>query len=232
MTLKELEKEYGKPFEFHSSTWPREYYIAKDNMELPFEAIGSHCRYAGVLVTDWLVKNTEAIIESYGMSENVGVFVHFVEGDFNQEDVLNFEGNEMNLASKGKIMLSLYYVIDPEESFDFDMIKNMVVDVQEYMPSGYGRFYVKLYYGEEEYRKTFLKLLHDGHIFENYIRKRYFGSTWEISDSDAEPFKYRDCFLEREEYMLLTVSKLDRNEETESFIKRMKVKNEYEEWED
>lgn len=230
-----LNESYNEEFMFVNTKSYKNYFSSLRRPDLAFEALNYKDRYIAVLVQDYISSNVNRVLKEMNVEDKFGVFTASVGGPKDGIDMAIYHDSIDKIAADCQNFMALYYVIGEDETFDYQLLKDVVVGVQNYILTDQldgDTMYIKLFRAKKSDALTFLKLLRDNPVTENYIRDGGLGSDWEISFNETESFRFLDCFGTQEDFLFKFHTKLDHNDDVDNFFKGTKMKNEYERLED
>ncbi len=234
-TLMALEERYNEKFMFAKVDSPFNLYSSMRNPNLIFEANTSEDRYVAALVEDYIASNVNKTLKEMNVDDKIGVFVASVGGPKDGLDMQVHKDNIKDLADQTNKYMALYYVIGEDEAYDYELMKEVILNTQDHLfneNSVGGTLYVKLFKAKKTDAQSFLKILKENPVTENYIRDGGMGSDWEISFNNSESFKFLDCFGTQENFIYKAEGKIRQDITSEVLFKGIKMKNEYTRWED
>lgn len=181
-----------------------------------------------MIVEDYLVSKIQPKLVEMGLSDKIGLFVISTEGPEIIEDP-SILSNPLELQMQCLNKVALYYVVGEDEPYDYDMLHDVFMAIQNdiFIGPNISKLYIKLYRAKDEDRLTFMKLMRENPLTENYIREDEFLLRNEISGNDSEAFRYLNHVATKEEFMFLSGFPFRESYPQDVMFEVMKHKNEF-----
>lgn len=207
-------------------------YAPKRNLNIRFEIDMYGDKYRASIFQYLMSQRIEKLLDEYELRDKVGYFVsaenHDVKGNTSSIEFTDEQLGDLT----DKINLTLYYLVDKDETEDLQMLiellRGIYKDTDKVTLTSV-MTYVYEISGED--KKIALKLLDEAKISQNFVEEEGGIETWaqdiKRTRNDADAFKFLDVYGVKRDYLYDVNFYVDDDYNVEDLLKR-KVKSRFE----